>query len=480
LNREVWTMSDDEIPSEWKRRSPLMTPRAWRHLKGIIEHEDAPRWNYEVGDRVVASDLDALEVYRERVESRLGAQTGALPSERMLAWVRERREHTPLFRQRIPEGLDLAMRWHEIKPSTREDISATLELCVPLDEPLDRVLTYDTSGTTGHALILAHHPRALALNHALLEFVMRRWGRPLVPGPDQIIGVNLCAQERTYIFANTFSAWGQAAFVKANLRDADWATGREGARRFLEQARPQFITGDPVTFAELLEFGRGWGLGPSSAIVPRVWISTATALSASLSAQLTAITGAPVIDWYSMTEAGPIAYSAPGVEGLHILPPDLHVELLDEDGFAVGPGERGEVTLTGGRNPYLPLLRYRTGDYARMVYEPSAVDTTPRLLDLEGRAYVSFRGDGGRHVNSLDIGRMIRKLAVFSQHQFVQEASGECELVIRPAPLIPVDVELLRMSLQELFGPQTPIVVRLDARLGDDSPGGKVLPFVRR
>ena len=51
--------------------------------------------------------------------------------------------------------------------------------------------------------------------------------------PDQVIGVNMCAQARTYIFPTIFTVWDQAGFVKVNLKDDDWATGRAGARRFL-------------------------------------------------------------------------------------------------------------------------------------------------------------------------------------------------------------------------------------------------------
>ncbi len=39
-----------------------------------------------------------------------------------------------------------------------------------------------------------------------------------------------------------------------------------------------------------------------------------------------------------------------------------HDSLLAQDVYVEIPGERGEITLTGGRSPYLPLLRYRTSD----------------------------------------------------------------------------------------------------------------------
>ena len=50
-------------------------------------------------------------------------------------------------------------------------------------------------------------------------------------------------------------------------------------------------------------------------------------------------------------------------------------------------GVRGEITLTGGRNPFLPLLRYRTGDFASL----DTINGHRVLLGLEGREPVEYR-----------------------------------------------------------------------------------------
>jgi len=71
-----------------------------------------------------------------------------------------------------------------------------------------------------------------------------------------------------------------------------------------------------------------------------------------------------VLEVYALTEAGIIAVKSD--RGHAILPHDLYVEVLDDDGVPCPEGVRGEVTLTGGRNPFLPLLRFRTGDFASL------------------------------------------------------------------------------------------------------------------
>ena len=64
--------------------------------------------------------------------------------------------------------------------------------------------------------------------------------------------------------------------------------------------------------------------------------------------------GVPVVDLYALTEAGIVAVGTDGE--FEILPHDLYVEVLDEHDQPCPPGVRGEVALTGGRNPFCPLL----------------------------------------------------------------------------------------------------------------------------
>ncbi|MGC3999537.1 MAG: hypothetical protein QM767_19680 [Anaeromyxobacter sp.] len=210
---------------------------------------------------------------------------------------------------------------------------------------------------------------------------------------------------------------------------------------------------------------------------PAALLSTAVALAAPLRDTLAARHGCPVLDWYSTTETGPIACSRPGAPGLALLAPDLFVELLDASGRAVAPGQRGEIVVTGGRNPYLPLLRYRTGDHARRVVAPGP-DGTPAtyLAELEGRAAVIFRAADGSPVNPVDVGRALRQRFAVLQHRFEQRADGRCLATLRPAPGLPVDAAQVAAELEQLFGPGSVVEVLIDPTLGGD---GKVVPYRR-
>lgn len=105
-----------------------------------------------------------------------------------------------------------------------------------------------------------------------------------------------------------------------------------------------------------------------------------------------------------MNEAGPVAVADPQAGGHVLLQHTLYVEILDEAGQPVPTGTRSEVTLTGGFNVCLPLLRYRTGDYAALRFYNDEV-----ILDgLQGRPPVRFRTPAGEWLNNIEITHALR------------------------------------------------------------------------
>jgi phenylacetate-CoA ligase len=445
-----------------RERFPLLDQDGLENLRRIQEHRDAPRWTHLIGDHLVMDDLEPLHRFRQGLDRADPSSRGAVP-DHVVEGVLRARARLPAWQARIPQGMVLPRDWAHVPTSCRDDLASHPEDAVPADEPLDRLIVYETSGTTGHALRVPHHPRAVAFLHALAERALAWHGRVVREGAGAVACMNLRAQAQVWVYPSVFSAWRQAGFARVNLNHRAWAGGMEAARRFITGLAPGFLTGDPASLTELAR----WEVE----VRPDAILSTALALAVPLRQALTRKYDCPVIDWYSTTETGPVACSKPGGNGLAFLAPDLHVELLDDEGYPVPDGQRGEITVTGGRNPYLPLLRYRTGDHARVGWEGAE----RRLLDLEGRGAVVFRAGDGSPVNPVDVGRALRHHFAVVQHQFHQRADGSCRAVLRPAPGLPVDVEAVRAELAALVGAGTPLDVELDPALGRD---GKVVPYV--
>jgi phenylacetate-CoA ligase len=453
---------------------PLATPAGLQNLERLRQHPDAPRWTHLVGDHVRAEDLASVEAFRASAQPAPAADRHQ-PPPALLDWIVRTRARVARWRALVPDVAVLERDWPSIPTLRREDLAARIETLVPEDEPLERLIVYETSGTTGHALRVPHHPRAVAQLHVLAERALAWHGVQVRRGPEAVACMNLHAQARLWVYPSLFSVWGEAAFARLNLSPRDWPGGMASAARFVSALDPGFLSGDPTSLSELLRLDV-----PAR---PAALLSTAVALAPPLRRALSERYACPVLDWYSTTETGPIACSKPDgagdgdLAGLAILAPDLFVELLDPEGRPVPDGARGEITVTGGRNPYLPLLRYRTGDFARWmaVTGPDGV-VEWRLADLEGRAAVSFRADDGSPVNPVDVGRALRGRFAVLQHAFTQEADGSCRVVLRPASGIPVDPAQVAAELRSLFGNGTPIEVSIDPDLGRGRDG-KVVPY---
>ena len=93
---------------------------------------------------------------------------------------------------------------------------------------------------------------------------------------------------------------------------------------------------------------------------------------------------------YGMSElCGPgVAGECSALNGMHINEDWFIPEIIDPKTEEVlPPGEKGELVITCLGKEAIPLIRYRTGDLTRLMYEPcSCGRTTCRMENLSGRA----------------------------------------------------------------------------------------------
>jgi phenylacetate-CoA ligase len=445
-----------------KDLSPLLSSAALERIERMRQHPAAPRFNWVAGDRLIAADLPALDAFRERIAARAAGATWGLdgPPDEILTRVIEWQRTVPIYREQ-----DHPAEWSDRPTVDRDDLARWPARFAPDDQDLERMIVYRTSGTTGHALLVPHHPLAAASYQPLLESALAAYGRPLEPAPDRTACFLLGAQRRTVTYPTALSAWQEAGFAKLNLDPADWRDEADVAR-YLDEHAPQLLTGDPLTFARLLQLGVRHR--------PRAVVSTAVAMNPRLKARVAEALGTVVIDWYSLTETGPLAYAAPDGVGYRPLTPDVYLEALDDEGRPVASGEIGEIAVTGGRNPFVPLVRYRTGDHGRIVQHPLGDGRVEsRLVDLEGRRPVLFRGSAGSAVHPNDVAAVLRAHPIV-QHEVTQAEDGAVAVRVRPFdPALSPDA--LREPLSALFGPAVRLEVTVDPTLGDDE---KVVPYV--
>jgi hypothetical protein len=414
-----------------ERQFPLSDAAGMRMLRWLREHPHAPRYTHPGRDRLNADGLKRVRAFEAELQWSPAGWRHAVPPRWLAEFVAHCYRDVPYYR-----GYGAPpTRFEDTATCDRADLQREPWAFVPDDLSLDDLVVYQTSGATGHPLDILTHPEPLAMYVPLLQAALATRGVRIEGGAERVSIVCVCFQKQTWTYASILPSLDQAGYAKVNLNPLDWSDPLDPAI-FLDACDPEIYTGDPLSFAALAQL--------PLTTRPKALISTAMTLLPGLRQSLEEHFGCPVIDLYSTNETGPIA-AATG-EGYVLLQPRLYVEILDAAGAACLPGTRGEITVSGGLNPYLPLLRYRTGDFASLAFH----GTRAVLVALEGRAPVVFRAVDGRAINNIDVSTVLKPLAL-AQYTLHQSADGTLQLRLRGASA-DIDQAAIRAVLLGLFG----------------------------
>lgn len=100
--------------------------------------------------------------------------------------------------------------------------------------------------------------------------------------------------------------------------------------------------------------------------------------------------GCQVYNHYGMTEMGGGGGEYEAREGYHLREAGLYFEVIDpRTGEPLPDGETGELVFTTLTRKGMPLIRYLTGDVARLISEPCPCGSALRRLSI-----VNGRSDG--------------------------------------------------------------------------------------
>jgi phenylacetate-coenzyme A ligase PaaK-like adenylate-forming protein len=88
------------------------------------------------------------------------------------------------------------------------------------------------------------------------------------------------------------------------------------------------------------------------------------------------------------------AVSCQARRGMHLRENHVIAEIIGPDGKRLADGERGELVITTVGMEAMPLIRYRTGDYTRILPEPCPCGSSLIRLDGPGRDSLAEKLDG--------------------------------------------------------------------------------------
>jgi phenylacetate-CoA ligase len=182
---------------------------------------------------------------------------------------------------------------------------------------------------------------------------------------------------------------------------------------------------------------------------------------------------------YGMTEKVVAAAECEASTAYHVWPTYGYFELIDESGCQVTtPGGRGEIVGTGFINDVVPMLRYRTGDYATFV--ASRCDACGRehqvIADIRGhRVQETLVAADGARISWTSLNMHDDTFLRVLRFQFLQEAPGSARLRVVPGEGFG---EADRARLQRNLGRKLDGRLEVSLEVVDSiplSPGGKAI-----
>lgn len=387
-------------------RWPTLDAAGHARLQALRDHPHSPTWTHACGDLLTVDDQTALEAWAGRLDHETGwapRQSGsaAQPDDdaRPPSWLLDELER---LRQVVPWLRRLGVRtWADVPVIDRADLAGAVADFVPVDVPLDRVVQGTSSGSTGSALVIPWHPLDIAKDLVLIEHLLTGIGVRWRPERGRLGLVNLVEQQQAFTYASMMTARDHQPMARVSLHPGAWRDPSD-RRAFLTAADPQVVSGSALT---LLSYA-----ALDLPVRPLAALSGAVELSAPARAHLENALGCPVLDLYGLRETGPVACEAAAGAGHGLVPRRVWVEVVDAAGHAAPDGTPGEVVVSALENPYLPLLRYRTGDRAAL----TGTGPDRRLVGLEGRAAVRFRSGSGGLVQSVELTQQLQRHGILA------------------------------------------------------------------
>jgi phenylacetate-CoA ligase len=162
--------------------------------------------------------------------------------------------------------------------------------------------------------------------------------------------------------------------------------------------------------------------------------------------------GIDIAENYGSTEAF-MAWECPA-GNRHINAEHVLIEIVDESGHSVAPGQLGRVLVTTLENRLAPLVRYEIGDYAIAAEGPCECGRTlPLIGKIVGRGMNLFRRGEGELISPWHLSSGVRTRDEVKQFQIVQNSLGRFTLrYVADALLIPEAEEMIRKRFQEVLG----------------------------
>jgi phenylacetate-CoA ligase len=276
---------------------------------------------------------------------------------------------------------------------TKNDLNNEMSRVLSTQFRRDELVAYTTGGSSGLTLTYYRDKRTTELRRAQDLLFNGKIG--VFPGA-----------KRAWVWGAPLDAWRQLS-VKSRIRNFlseravffhSYIGGAASIEAFLQRLnkhRPDVIFAYPNMLAVLAEYARDHKIGLRP--IPKV-VVTAEGVYDWQRELFREVFGSTTYERYGAREIGTLASEVNCHRGLHIFEPSYVIEVVDQSGKPVAPGEMGELIITDLYNRAMPLIRYRIGDMVTLDESMCGCGCTWRRISKVGGRILDLvtRPDGSR------------------------------------------------------------------------------------
>ena len=357
------------------------------------------------------------------------AQILELQRQRLAAMVSFAHAGLPFYRPRLApllgggQGLDFS-RWHEVPILDRQTVQGHFaELTSATVPPQSGAITEKfTSGSSGRVLRLLRSDLARDFNAALTQRAYTWWR--LDPRAVLATIMTIGDDHADILDPQADLAWhydpssGPAHALQAG-------TPPDQQAQLLRQRRADYL----ITYPSIAEALADQVLGAGLPLALKAVLPVGESLKPEHRQLFARAFGARSYDSYGCIEAGHVAAECPICGCYHVDAESVLLEVVDDRGLPVGPGETGRAVLTSLNNFAMPLIRYDIGDRITTVNRGNRCKRgLPSIAAIKGRETELFVTRAGELYFPPILARDVAQYLDLTEIQFVQTDYETVEL----------------------------------------------------
>lgn len=380
--------------------------------------------------------------------------------------------HSPWHRRRLgaagllPESLAGLSDLQRLPTMTKQDAIAQADDLVWRGVP-GGAFKYNTGGSSGQPLIF-HFGRWRQASDAAGRMRARRWWGVEPGEPEAYLwGAPVELNKTDWVKTVRDRLINQLvlnAFAMSPAR-------MDGYLDALEAFGPRCLYGYASSVALLAAHAKERGRTPR---LPRLKVvcTTGEPLFDHQRALIGEVFGAPVANEFGSRDIGFTAHESPQGQML-LMSESIILEVLDEKGQPVAPGEMGEAVMTGLCSDAQPFIRYRTGDMVRMSPEPCRAGRGLHVIkEVVGRQTDFLVRADGTIMHALAGIYVLRATEGVAEFKLIQHDLRDLEVLIVPGPRWQAERALsIDAGLRQRLGDGVRVTVRLVDQIAPEASG---------